>query len=182
MRTSVPFAAAVLIVAVVAAADVRADLATIESTCRAAAAAALAADKILPFISCKHHLSRHPGAANADVPGLARIAAVLGAGNADAARAEAGRLAGSSGDPRYRGALERCAQLFGAARAAFAAAEAAIVARRYAAVREQLTGVPELGHGCHARVDRASPFMNYIVNNTLYAHMCMAIAGLVNIR
>ncbi|KAL6907686.1 hypothetical protein ACP4OV_002725 [Aristida adscensionis] len=184
MGTSIQLALAAVAVAVVASAGVRparADLAKIESTCKAARAV----ERYFSPVFCRQRLSRHPGAADADVPELARIAAALGAGNADAARAEVARLAGSSGDEGYRWALERCGRLFSAVRLAFAAAEEAIVGRRYAAVREKLADASMLGHGCggdFAGAGYPSPVTNYSVHNTQFVNMCIGITGLINIR
>ncbi|KAL6907687.1 hypothetical protein ACP4OV_002726 [Aristida adscensionis] len=184
MRTSIRFALAAVAVAVVASAGVRparADLARIEATCQAAHAV----DRLVPPTFCKNRLSRHPGAADADVPGLARIAAALGAGNADTARADAARMRERIGDPQYRAALQECAGLYGAARAAFAAADEAIAARRYAAVREKLAGTSHLGNECQfafVGVGGRLPLVNYTGYNTRYARMCIAITGLINIK
>ncbi|KAL6645274.1 hypothetical protein ACP70R_016882 [Stipagrostis hirtigluma subsp. patula] len=184
MKTSLLLAVAT-VAAVVASAGMhpaRADLATIESTCRAARAAV---GYVSPFF-CKRHLAAHPGAADADVPGLARIAAVLGAANADAARHDAARLLERSRDARYRGALEQCDRLFASVRGAFAAAEAAVVDRRYAAVRGTLERATGTGFDCLSAFSTAnvgpSPLQNYTVDNVQYTFMCIGITSLINTK
>ncbi|KAL6649143.1 hypothetical protein ACP70R_013367 [Stipagrostis hirtigluma subsp. patula] len=188
MKTSLLLSVAT-VAAVVASAGMhpaRADLATIESTCRAGADAARAADRHFSPIFCRRRLAAHPGAADADVPGLARIAAVLGAGNADAARHDAGRLLKRSRDARYRGALEQCDRLFASVRGAFAAAEAAVVDRRYAAVRDTLERATDTGFDCSSAFSSAnvgpSPLWNYTIDNVQYAFMCIGITSLINTK
>ncbi|KAL6649142.1 hypothetical protein ACP70R_013366 [Stipagrostis hirtigluma subsp. patula] len=163
MTTSVLFAVATARCGVVSGMHpARADLATIKSTCRAAHAA----DSIVKLIFCRRRLAAHRDAANADVPG-----------------SPGSRLL--SRDARFRAALEQCDRLFGSIRGAFAAAAEAVVDRRYAAVQGDAVGVPRLGHDCgsafHSWVG-LSPLTNFSVHNTGYAHICIAITSLINIK
>jgi pectinesterase inhibitor-like protein len=164
--------------------------ATVSGTCQAAHDA----DSRVNATFCIAHLRKEPRAIDADTAGLADAAAAAGVRNAEAARAEAGaalrrRDEGDEQvyDPRYRGMLERCDELYSIICQKFAAARQAIGEQRYGDVERELSSVPWLGHACDAgfallaRRGRAgaSPFVEYGEDNTQITFLTLAITGLI---
>ncbi|KAL6840930.1 hypothetical protein ACP4OV_029190 [Aristida adscensionis] len=124
-------AAAVLAVAACSGAS-----ATIESTCRQAAAG----DPLVDVAYCTRQFTAYHGADEADAWGLAKAAALIGVNLADDAVYDIGN--GKARAPRA------CAEAYDAVGGAFAEASDELGARRFAAARMQMARVGILVHRC----------------------------------
>ncbi|GJN36053.1 hypothetical protein PR202_gb24879 [Eleusine coracana subsp. coracana] len=123
--------------------------ASIESTCAAAAARDRGVD--LPF--CVAQFTAYHGAAEADVWGLAKTAALIGVNLADDAKFDAanGKVAPPpSTGAKGKAAVDACARAYDAVGMAFAEAADAVTARRYKPAKDKLAGVAALARRCDA--------------------------------
>ncbi|CAM0878801.1 unnamed protein product [Alopecurus aequalis] len=119
--------------------------ATPQTTCKAAANI----DKHVNYDFCVSELGGHPDSPNADAWGLAKIAALLGVGNADGARADVEDLLAKPGtDDRLKVPLRLCHNLYDQMGMAFADAADEINWRHYDLGKKKVAQAVLLAQQC----------------------------------
>lgn len=147
---SSPLAVAVAVLAaVVSSSGLRSAEATIESTCAAAAAR----DQRVDVRFCARQFAEYHSAAEADLWGLAKTAALIGVSLGDDAVYDVreGKVVApppAVGGARGKAAMAACAQAFDAVGMAFAEASDELAARRYDDARERFARVAPLASRC----------------------------------
>jgi pectinesterase inhibitor-like protein len=171
------FAAAALALVVVSAwgAD-----ATIESTCRVAAAG----DKRVDVAFCTRQFMAYHGAAESDDWGLARTAALIGINLADDAIFDLthAKLFPPPADKKAEAAMDVCVKAYDKVGLAFAEASDELRSRRYAPAKEQVARVAALVQRCDAglaKVSLASPLPKYSADCLQTAIIAIAITNLI---
>ncbi|TVU29857.1 hypothetical protein EJB05_21445, partial [Eragrostis curvula] len=158
--------------------------ATVVTTCRAAANS----DARVDYRFCVAELGKHHDSPDADVWGLAKVAALTGVNNADDAIYDIKAMLGSkqqqqAGGGATRGALARCQKLYDAVGFAFAEAVDAINARSYAAGKGKVAEAVSLTRQCDAALAKAravpSPLAQYSSYSVKIAAICTAITNLI---
>ncbi|CAN6238332.1 unnamed protein product [Urochloa humidicola] len=156
--------------------------ATVETTCKAAAAAAGAR---VDYGFCVSELGRHRDSPGADAWGLAKVAANLGVNNAGGAVRDADALlAGGGGDRKKRAAaLGQCRRLYFDAELAFAGAYDEINARDYAAGKGMAAEGAALARRCDDVLAEAGVTPSPLARRGEYAAqigaVCAAITDLI---
>ncbi|KAL5212423.1 hypothetical protein ABZP36_023270 [Zizania latifolia] len=148
--------------------------ATVVTTCRAAADS----DRRVDYNFCVAELGKHHDSPDADVWGLAKVAALTGVVDADNAVYDIkGMIAKGSGP---RAALARCQQLYGEAGFAFAEAHDDINGRNYAAGKDKAAQAASLARQCDGVFAAVPPL---IAQHSSYAAkiaiVCTAITNLI---
>ncbi|GJM85178.1 hypothetical protein PR202_ga01606 [Eleusine coracana subsp. coracana] len=161
--------------------------ATVVTTCRAAASS----DARVDYGFCVAELGKHHDSPDADVWGLAKVAALTGVNNADDAiydikamlRSESKSRAAAAAGPTTRAALAQCQKLYDAVGFAFAEATDAINARNYAAGKGKVAQAVALTRQCDAAMAKAravpSPVAQYSSYSVKIAAVCTAITNLI---
>ncbi|CAN6244570.1 unnamed protein product [Urochloa humidicola] len=160
--------------------------ATVETTCRAAAAA----DARVDYGFCASELSRHRDSPSADAWGLAKVAANLGVNNAggavrdaDALLAAAAAGAGNTSAKARAAALAQCRRLYFDVELAFAGAYDEINAREYAAGKEMAAEAAALARRCDDVLAEAGVTPSPLARRGEYAAqigaVCTAITDLI---
>ncbi|KAL5211434.1 hypothetical protein ABZP36_022281 [Zizania latifolia] len=148
--------------------------ATVVTTCRAAADS----DRRVDYNFCVAELGKHHDSPDADVWGLAKVAALTGVVDADNAVYDIKGMIARGAGPRS--ALARCQQLYGAAGFAFAEAHDDINGRNYAAGKAKAAQAASLARQCDGAFVAVPPL---IAQHSLYAAkiavVCTAITNLV---
>lgn len=173
-----------LLVATAALATLLAADATVETTCKAAAAV----DVRIDYGFCVTELSKHRDSRGADAWGLAKVAANLGVNNAGGAVRDVEALlarppgTGGADDAKARAALGQCRRLYFDMELAFAGAHDEINAREYAAGKEMAVEGIALARRCDAVFTEARiPLL--LARRGEYAEqitvLCIAITDLI---
>ncbi|GJN21233.1 hypothetical protein PR202_gb08694 [Eleusine coracana subsp. coracana] len=162
--------------------------ATVVTTCRAAASS----DARVDYGFCVAELGKHHDSPDADVWGLAKVAALTGVNNADDAiydikamlRSESkSKSKAAAAGPTTRAALAQCQKLYDAVGFAFAEATDAINARNYAAGKGKVAQAVALTRQCDAAMAKAravpSPVAQYSSYSFKIAAVCTAITNLI---
>ena len=165
--------------------------ATVVTTCRAAADS----DARVDYGFCVAELGMHRESPDADVWGLAKVAALTGVNNADNAVYDikallllAGDGAAKSRPPAppdgpTRAALEKCWRLYDSVGFAFAEADDEINNRRYAAGKGKVAEAVSLARQCDDALAKAaavpSPLAQHSSYNVRIANICTAITNLI---
>ena len=165
--------------------------ATVVTTCRAAADS----DARVDYGFCVAELGMHRESPDADVWGLAKVAALTGVNNADNAVYDikallllAGDGAAKSRPPAppdgpTRAALEKCGRLYDSVGFAFAEADDEINNRRYAAGKGKVAEAVSLARQCDDALAKAaavpSPLAQHSSYNVRIANICTAITNLI---
>jgi pectinesterase inhibitor-like protein len=158
--------------------------ATVVTTCRAAASS----DARVDYRFCVAELGKHRESPDADVWGLAKVAALTGVNNADDAVYDikamlrpSSKAAAARAPPRA--ALAQCQKLYDAVGFAFAEATDAINSRDYAAGKAKVARAVSLTRQCDAAMARAgavpSPLTQYSSYSVKIAAVCTAITSLI---
>ncbi|TVU29851.1 hypothetical protein EJB05_21439, partial [Eragrostis curvula] len=152
--------------------------ATVVTTCRAAANS----DARVHYGFCVAELGTHHDSPDADVWGLAKVAADRGIGNADNAIYDIKAMLGSKAGAT-RAALAQCQKLYDAVGFAFAGAFDDINGRNYAAGKAKVAEAVSLTHQCDAALAKAgavpSPLAKYSSYSVKIAIICTAITNLI---
>jgi pectinesterase inhibitor-like protein len=172
-----------LLVATAALATLLAADATVETTCKAAAAI----DVRIDYGFCVSELSKHRGSPGADTWGLAKVAANLGVNNAGGAVREADALLArppgtGADDAKARAALGQCRRLYFDMELAFAGTHDEIDARLYAPAKEMAVEGIALARRCDAVFAEAG-IPSLLTRRGEYAEqitvLCIAITDLI---
>ncbi|XP_066324077.1 pectinesterase inhibitor 8-like [Miscanthus floridulus] len=154
--------------------------ATVVTTCRAAADS----DARVDYGFCVAELGMHRESPDADVWGLAKVAALTGVNNAVydiKALLPAKRPGGADGPTRA--ALEKCGRLYDSVGFAFAEADDEINNRRYAAGKGKVAEAVSLARQCDDALAKAaavpSPLSQHSSYNVRIANICTAITNLI---
>ncbi|CAD6244477.1 unnamed protein product [Miscanthus lutarioriparius] len=161
--------------------------ATVVTTCRAAADS----DARVDYGFCVAELGMHRESPDADVWGLAKVAALTGVNNADNAVYDIKAVlpakrpggAGAGADGPTRAALEKCGRLYDSVGFAFAEADDEINNRRYAAGKGKVAEAVSLARQCDDALAKAaavpSPLAQHSSYNVRIANICTAITNLI---
>ncbi|CAN6251796.1 unnamed protein product [Urochloa humidicola] len=153
--------------------------ATVVSTCKAAAGN----DKHVNYHFCVFELSKHHDSPDADTWGLAKVATLVGAGNAENAVAHVkAKLVRPGIDDKTRGALRQCQKLYDDQEFAFLRAYDTINNRNYGAGKEQVGLAISLAHQCDdifAKASIPSPLTQYSSYTEKIGIICVAITNLI---
>ncbi|KAG8067196.1 hypothetical protein GUJ93_ZPchr0005g15757 [Zizania palustris] len=171
-----------LAVAVLAVVAARVAEATIESSCRAAAAG----ERRVDVGFCARQFAAYHGAAEANAWGLAKIAALIGVNLGDDAVYDigSGKIRPSPGGAgaKAKATMDACAKAYDAVGLAFAEASDELGARRYAAAKKEMARVAALVQRCDGDLARAgfrSPLPMYSAECQQMAIIGIAITGLI---
>uniref|UniRef100_A0A0E0K7G5 Pectinesterase inhibitor domain-containing protein n=1 Tax=Oryza punctata TaxID=4537 RepID=A0A0E0K7G5_ORYPU len=145
MRMSKALAAVLAISVSLSAAALGVD-ATVESTCKAAAAG----DKRVHLSMCISQLGHHRDSHDADVWGLAKVASLVGVNYADLAADDIKNLEAGGSPAAIKPALAECAKLYRGVGFAFASAHDVINNRAYDAGEKKLDEALSLTQQCNA--------------------------------
>ncbi|KAL6899827.1 hypothetical protein ACP4OV_006485 [Aristida adscensionis] len=119
------------------------------TTPKTACKAAAGSDKRINYNFCVAQLYDHHESTEADMWGLAKITALIGANNAGSASFDIkALLAKPSTDPKMRAPLEQCKKLYDTMADEFAVAHDDINSRNYAAGKEEVAETIPLGQKC----------------------------------
>ena len=154
--------------------------ATIESTCRDAAAG----DRRVDVAFCTRQFLAYHGAAEADAWGLARTAALIGINLADDAIFDLTneKLFPPPADKKAEAAMDVCVKAYDKVGLAFAEASDELRSRRYPTAKEQMARVAPLVQRCDgglAKVGLASPLARYSADSLQMAIIGIAITTIV---
>uniref|UniRef100_A0ACD5YWW6 Uncharacterized protein n=1 Tax=Avena sativa TaxID=4498 RepID=A0ACD5YWW6_AVESA len=171
---------ALLVVATVVLALSGAD-ATVETTCKAAAAK----DQRVNYTFCVYELGKHHLSPDADAWGLAKIAANMGVNNAYGAIGDIEGLQAKPGtDAKTKAALGQCHDLYDGMKFAFAGAYDEINARNYTAGKEEAAKAVSLARQCDYDFAKAGGVPSPLSQRSSYtvqiAVVCTAITNLIN--
>lgn len=153
--------------------------ATVETTCKAAADS----DKRVNYTFCIDELSNHHESPEADIWGLAKVAALVGADSAGDAMAYIKVLLNKVGiDSNEKVTLEQCLKLYFNVGYAFAEAYDKINYRNYTLGKEEVVLATSLSHKCDdafTKATIANPLMQHSWYTTQIALVCTAITNLI---
>ncbi|XP_051212577.1 pectinesterase inhibitor 8 [Lolium perenne] len=154
--------------------------ATVETTCKEAAAK----EKQVNYKFCVSELGKHHLSPGADTWGLAKIAANMGVNNAYGAIKDIeGLQAKPRTDARTKVALGQCHDLYDGMKFAFAGAYDEINARNYTAGKEEAAKAVSQAHQCDDDFMKAgimSPLSQRSSYSVQIAIVCTAITNLIN--
>ncbi|TVU29868.1 hypothetical protein EJB05_21457, partial [Eragrostis curvula] len=155
--------------------------ATVVMTCRAAAKS----DARVDYGFCVAELGTHHDSPDADVWGLAKVAADRGIGNAGNAIYDIKAMLGSRAGAT-RAALVQCQKLYNAVGFAFAGAYDDINARNYTAGKAKVAEAVSLTHQCDAALAKAGAVPSPLAQHSSYyvkiAVICTAITNLITLQ
>ncbi|KAG0533287.1 hypothetical protein BDA96_04G180200 [Sorghum bicolor] len=153
--------------------------ATVVTTCKAAAES----DKRVDYDFCVLELGKHHESPDADIWGLAKVAALVGAANTGNVLVEIrARLAKPGTDAKTTTVLRQCLKLYDAADDAFLNAYERINDRNYAAGKEELGLAAPLALRCDdafTKVASPSPLNQSSTYTTKISIVCIAITNLI---
>ncbi|XP_047096127.1 pectinesterase inhibitor 8-like [Lolium rigidum] len=154
--------------------------ATIESTCRVAAAG----DRRVDVAFCTRQFLAFNGAADADDWGLAKTAALVGISLGDDAIFDLthGKLFPPPADKKAEAAMDVCVKAYDQVGLAFAKTSDELRSRRCAPAKEQVARVAALVQRCDAglaKVGLASPLPKYSADCLQTAIIAIAITNLI---
>lgn len=170
--TSLLIAAAVIAILVIHCVD-----ATVVTTCKAAAAS----DKRVNYTFCMFELSLHHESPDADIWGLAKIAAMVGAGNAERARYDIQVMLTKDTDAKTKSILGQCLKLYNNTEYVFAETYDTLNKRDYTLGKKELAEATQLAHNCDGAFTKAgmsSPFTQYSWYTAQIVIVCTAITNL----
>ncbi|KAF0930710.1 hypothetical protein E2562_034648 [Oryza meyeriana var. granulata] len=154
--------------------------ATVETTCKAAAAS----DKRVNLALCVSQLGHHRDSPDADAWGLAKVASLVGINNADLAADDIKALEAGPSRAAIKPALAECAKLYRGVGFAFAEAHDEINNRAYAAGKAKLEEALSLTQQCNAAFAKAGvplqqPLAQLTADSIQLAIIAKAITSLV---
>ncbi|KXG30348.1 hypothetical protein SORBI_3004G168000 [Sorghum bicolor] len=145
--------------------------ATVVTTCKAAAES----DKRVDYDFCVLELGKHHESPDADIWGLAKVAALVGAANTGNVLVEIrARLAKPGTDAKTTTVLRQCLKLYDAADDAFLNAYERINERNYAAGKEEVRC-----DDAFTKVASPSPLNQSSTYTTKISIVCIAITNLI---
>ena len=153
--------------------------ATVVTTCKTAADS----DKRVDYEFCVLELGKHHESPDADIWGLAKVAALVGAANTGSVLVEIrARLAKPGTDAKTTTALRQCLKLYDEVRYAFLYAYERINDRNYAAGKEEVGLATPLALRCDdafTKVAIPSPLNQSSKYTTKISIVCIAITNLI---